>query len=95
MQSYYSSQSVGLSLEAEFEQVAVRRRGIGRVKRWIKAGVTELLCFLAGQQTLSIRSTVLTNGTIQWRVYDPATDSRYTFDSQQAVRTWLEQRYYR
>ncbi len=61
-----------------------------RRQRWAQA----LLDFFTGQQTLSIRKKQLKNKTIQWIVYDPHRDSRHVFDSEAAVRDWLEQRYY-
>lgn len=97
MQSRFSSNSSSansLSLEAEFEKI-VRRQRRSTCNSWLKKGATALLNFLTGQQTLSIRCKTLTNGKTQWIAYDPTTHSRHVFDSQQAVRVWLEQRYHR
>ena len=82
------------NLEAEFCQVAHQSRLHSRQKRfreWTKA----VIDFLTGQQTLSIRKQLSADGTIQWRVYDPDSDSCRLFNSEQAVRVWLEQRYHR
>ena len=90
-----STRSTALSLEAEFDRLVRRQRKVERVRGWLKESAIALINFLTGQQSLSIRAKQLRNGEIQWTVYDPTTDGRYVFDSQQAVRTWLEQRYYR
>ncbi|MGI8934174.1 hypothetical protein [Leptolyngbya sp. BC1307] len=82
------------SLEAEFCQVVRQGRLRSRQKRirqWAKA----VIDFLTGQQTLSIRKQLSADGTVQWMVYDPDSGSRRLFNSEQAVRVWLEQRYYR
>ncbi|MEL6490348.1 MAG: hypothetical protein AAFV85_12040 [Cyanobacteria bacterium J06634_6] len=98
MHSHFSSSSAdstAYSLEAEFEKIVQQKRGIGRLNGWFKQGLGSLLDFLTGQQTLSIRTEVLRDGTRRWTVYDPERNRRQVFYSQQAVRTWLEQRYYR
>lgn len=97
MQSHVSSNSPNansLSLEAEFERI-VRRQHRSVQNSWLKEGAIALLNFLTGQQTLSIRCKTLANGKTQWIAYDPTTHSHHVFDSQQAVRVWLEQRYHR
>ncbi len=94
MQSNFLSKPAG-SLEAEFRQVSQQYQGIGCLKVWLQQGSTALLNFLTGQQALSLRVKTLVDGKQQWTAYDPATDTRRVFDSRQAVRTWLEQRYYR
>lgn len=54
-----------------------------------------LVNFLTGKQTLSVREKRLKSGERQWRVYDAHSDTHRVFDSEAAVRSWLEQRYYR
>ncbi|MGB7085999.1 MAG: hypothetical protein WBD47_10625 [Phormidesmis sp.] len=49
--------------------------------------------FFTGKQTLSIRRRSRSNGTTQWIVYDPHRNDRHVFDSEQAVRAWLETQY--
>jgi hypothetical protein len=34
------------------------------------------------------------SGAIVWQVYDPMTEQNSYFDSEDAVRVWLDQRYY-
>ena len=53
-----------------------------------------LLDFLTGEDALSVRKQQIAHGKTIWTVYDSTTDTRRTFESQQAVRTWLETRYY-
>lgn len=103
MQSNFLSRffSSDTSLAAEFQQVIRQQKarplGSGRqsLGTWLKQAGLALVDFLTGTQSLSIRSKALPNGCIQWIVYDPATDTRGVFTSEQAVRVWLEQRYTR
>jgi len=98
MQSNFSSKtsaSSSSSLESEFRQVSRQSQGLARFSVWLQQSGTALLNFLTGQPALSIRVKMLADGRCQWVAYDPATDTRHVFDSQQAVRTWLEQRYHR
>ncbi len=88
-------------LEAEFAQITCRQRislpqskqSTGRNRRYHRWG-RYLLDFLTGQQQLAIREQQR-NGQCQWAVYDPETQRRHVFNSQSAVRAWLEQRYHR
>ncbi|MEM6447909.1 MAG: hypothetical protein AAFY57_15670 [Cyanobacteria bacterium J06642_2] len=34
------------------------------------------------------------DGTTHWRIYDPTSDRRHSFSSENEVRAWLERRYY-
>ena len=92
MQSNFSasdfSDQTARSLEAEFAQITQQHTRRDRIKSFIKQNLTALLNFLTGEQQHR-------DGTTQWTVYDPRNDQRQVFDSQQAVRSWLEQRYYR
>lgn len=87
MHSHFSPQT----LEAEFHQLIRRhqpqKQGIRQA--WGKA----LLDFFTGQQALSIRQQQI-NGIVQWIVYDPSTEHRLVFKSEQAVRAWLEERHH-
>ncbi|MEL6354283.1 MAG: hypothetical protein AAFR58_21415 [Cyanobacteria bacterium J06627_28] len=93
------------TLEAEFYQITqqkeAQKRDSGSLSvkaslfNFLKTIGSQLVCFLTGTQTLSIRSKRLKNGTVQWMVYDPNTGRCYRFDSETAVRSWLEQRYCR
>ena len=82
------------SLEAEFARITQqhKRKSISTL---LQTTATALLNFLTGQQTLSIKARQQADGEMQWIVYDPHTHQRQVFDSQQAVRTWLEERYHR
>ncbi|MGB7488295.1 MAG: hypothetical protein WA901_19035 [Phormidesmis sp.] len=98
MQSNFSlktSVSSSSSLESEFRQVSRQYQGLARFSAWLQQSGIALFNFLTGQQVLSIQVKTLADGRQRWTAYDPATDTRHVFDSQQAVRTWLEQRYYR
>lgn len=61
---------------------------------WQRWGLA-LVNFLTGQQAFSIREKRLKTGESKWIVYDSRSDTRRVFDSEAAVRSWLEQRYYR
>ncbi|MEM9009094.1 MAG: hypothetical protein AAGE59_37010 [Cyanobacteria bacterium P01_F01_bin.86] len=52
-----------------------------------------LVRFLAPQDDLHIQTHEL-NGQTTWVVSDRTTQSRQEFTSEQALRTWLEERYY-
>jgi hypothetical protein len=41
-----------------------------------------------------IRQVRRPSGEVYWRAYDPVTRQSASFDSEAAVRSWLEQRYY-
>ena len=99
MQSHYSSNS-SQSLEAEFAQVSQQHNRREKIKTTLQQSLTALLNFLTGAQTLTVRSRRIKNkqhpnGKTQWIVCDPHNEQYQVFDSQQAVQTWLEQRYYR
>ena len=79
------------SLEADFESVVYKRQQRARSNQWPKRLCVALLNFFTGQQTLSIRQ-VTKNDQKQWIVYDPSKDERKVFDTEQAVRSWLETR---
>ncbi|PZO22242.1 MAG: hypothetical protein DCF25_03330 [Leptolyngbya foveolarum] len=51
--------------------------------------VIALLNFLTGQPQIAIRSKYV-NGALRWTVYNPSTDTLKQFDSEQAVRAWVE-----
>ncbi|MEO1446691.1 MAG: hypothetical protein AAFV46_10730 [Cyanobacteria bacterium J06635_11] len=82
-------------LESEFHQV-LSRYGLVPKKRagWLRRCGQLVLDFFTGTQTLSINKIASKNGPFEWRVYDPMSRTRHVFNSEQAVRTWLEQRYY-
>lgn len=61
---------------------------------WIKAWLYNLLDFLTGEQTLTIVQRSYADGTIQWIVHDLDAEHLRIFDSEQAVRVWLDKRYY-
>ena len=84
------------SLEAEFRDVLSRsallsQRTNRRLVRdnWTKRLGIAVLNFFTGQQTLSIRQSVI-NGSRCWVIYDPQRDVRRVFETEQAVRAWLE-----
>lgn len=52
-----------------------------------------LVRFLAPQDSLHIQTREL-NGQTTWIVSDRTTQARQQFTSEQALRTWLEERYY-
>ena len=78
------------SLESEFYRIVNGRalRRSQKLKRWVQA----LVDFLTGAQSLSIREKMLKNGTSLWIVYEPISDTRLAFDTEQAVRVWIETR---
>ncbi|MFE4106894.1 hypothetical protein [Almyronema epifaneia] len=55
---------------------------------------TQLLNWLAANDQPQINERYCSKQGRYWEVYDPITQSRQTFDSEQALRVWLEQRYY-
>ncbi len=91
-------------LETEFRQVCSRHPYLAEADpkdhsdqpqgSWIKAGLHSLLDFFTGSQTLNIVQRSHADGTVQWIVHDPDAKHPRIFDSEQAVRVWLEQRYY-
>lgn len=85
------------SLETEFYQRLQQSPLLNEAQKplpqkWFKHWATELLNYLTGTQTLSIRQKLCANGSAQWIAYDPNTNTRHVFSSEQAVRIWLEQR---
>ena len=93
MDSPYSralSQEFQAVLRCKHAHLIDRSEKKSRLSRFAQA----LLEFLTGENTLSIKKQQSAQGETIWTVYDCATDTRRTFDSQQAVRVWLETRYY-
>lgn len=82
--------SPAISLEAEFRAVVRKGRSrYGQKKSWAEY----LIDFLTGRTELSIRQRQARDGSTQWIAYDPKTDRRYLFDSEKAIRVWIEQRH--
>ncbi|EDX85175.1 hypothetical protein S7335_2874 [Synechococcus sp. PCC 7335] len=92
-----------VSLETEFQRIvshqqidqpAPRRKALSShplKSIWHQVG-RALVDFLTGRQRLSIRQQSTTTGETQWIIYDPVTQARSSFFSEQAVRVWLEER---
>lgn len=102
--SHFSRQSPQ-TLEAEFYQITqhktAQQRDIDQFSiktslvNSLKAIGNQLVYFLTGTQTLSVRAKRLKDGSMQWTVYDPDQRTCHRFDSETAVRSWLEQRHTR
>ncbi|MGD1898692.1 MAG: hypothetical protein ACFB16_17270 [Phormidesmis sp.] len=81
-------------------QARSQTRSQTRFQRWIQVLLDSLsdslfdslFDFLLGAQSLSIRQTTGKNGASQWIVYEPTSNTRRVFDSEQDVRIWLEER---
>ena len=103
--SQTSSQTSSPSLDAEFNQSTLQKIAQKRdsdqlaiktsLVNFLKAIGSQFICFLTGTQTLSIRSKRVKNGAVQWTIYDPTQGTCHRFDSETAVRSWLEQRHSR
>ena len=92
------------SLESEFYRLVRTRSQHSRSQhklsrqqvRAVVGQITQqILAFLTGQASLSIRKQLTPDGHWQWIVYNPQTNVRHTFESERAVRIWLEQRHLR
>lgn len=87
------------SLEKEFQSILERcyrpssRLKSSRFERGLTQLLNFLLDFLTGKAEISIRQRQSLDGTMQWIVYDPDSNDRRVFYSEQAVRAWLEQRH--
>ena len=98
------SEFVPNPLETEFRQVCSRHQPLAGAEpkgysdkprsSWIKEWLHSLLNFLTGSQSLNIVQRSHADGTVQWIVHDSDAKHPRVFDSEQAVRVWLEQRYY-
>ena len=51
-----------------------------------------LIDFLTGKPNIAIRPKYV-RGALQWTVYDPRMDELHSFNSERAVRAWLEERH--
>lgn len=60
------------------------------LKQWWEQFVSQF----SGTQDPQITEFLGRDGQVLWAVYDPVTNYREVFASEQAVRVWLEQRYY-
>ncbi|MEL6468838.1 MAG: hypothetical protein AAFQ74_03855 [Cyanobacteria bacterium J06623_4] len=92
------------SLESEFYRLVRTRarqshsqRQLSRqqIREIISQITQQILAFLTGQTALSIRKQLTPDGHCQWIIYNPQTNTRHTFESERAVRIWLEQRHLR
>ena len=83
------------SLEKEFRSILERcyQPSSHLKSSRFKRGLTQLLDFLTGKAEISIRQQQSLDGTVQWIVYDPGSNDRRVFYSEQAIRAWLEQRH--
>ncbi|MEM1279677.1 MAG: hypothetical protein AAF827_22200 [Cyanobacteria bacterium P01_D01_bin.6] len=66
------------------------RASRARWRRWGQA----LLNYFVGSQDPRITTRRNDEGHLYYEVYDPVDRARHYFDSESAVRAWLEERYY-
>lgn len=71
----------------------VPSRPSARSGRWSQWGHA-LLKYFVGSKEPQISTHYDDAGNPFYVVYDPVAHQRYTFDTEQAVRTWLDGRYY-
>lgn len=60
---------------------------------WLQQRSQRLISSMTGSPEPQIRQ--LRNGDLRWRAYDPISRRAAHFTSEQELRQWLEQRYYR
>ncbi|MFK8181807.1 MAG: hypothetical protein AB8B99_00435 [Phormidesmis sp.] len=92
MNSEFQSSLPAHSLESEFRRVVSYKQQQPKQPHRRKQFLSALLNFFTGQQTISIRPK-MNNGKMQWIVYDPHQNVRVVFETEQAVRIWIEQRH--
>ncbi|MEM8602897.1 MAG: hypothetical protein AAGF24_03540 [Cyanobacteria bacterium P01_H01_bin.121] len=61
---------------------------------WVNEFVDSSIKFLTGNQDPVIRVRHNRQNEVVYYVYDPVTGRSYNFSSAQAIRIWLDQRYY-
>ncbi|MEM6449611.1 MAG: hypothetical protein AAF703_04770 [Cyanobacteria bacterium P01_D01_bin.105] len=88
------------SLETEFRDILSQRYPQRQSRSWLKQVKSALLLFLTGQQTISIRKKIINqqktgDSEVKWIVYDSLNNRRNVFETEQAVRVWLEQKPHR
>lgn len=64
------------------------------LQQWGDRLIQHCFAALLGQDQPQVTWRRDAQGYEQYRVYDPRSQRSHTFDSAQAVRIWLEQRYY-
>ncbi len=74
------------------QTVVMRQPREGSMPGLLEQCVIALLNFLTGRQMLSIKQQQ-SGRKDEWVVYDSQAGTRHVFDSEQAVRTWLEQKH--
>ncbi|PSN12682.1 hypothetical protein C7293_19195 [filamentous cyanobacterium CCT1] len=71
---------------------------VGRV--WAKAKAqlrpmaSQLVAYLCGSNSLRVTVKRNRQGQSAFVVYDPVSQQRHTFSSEQELRVWIDQRYY-
>ncbi|MGG6241647.1 hypothetical protein ACQ4N7_23735 [Nodosilinea sp. AN01ver1] len=80
------------------ERSAQSDYAIGRV--WAEAKVrlrpmaSSLMAYLCGSSSLTVTVKRDRQGQTAFVVYDPVSQQRHTFSSEQELRVWADQRYY-
>ena len=71
---------------------------IGRVwaqaRAYLRPTVSRLVAYLCGSSGLSVTVKRDRHGQTAFVVYDPVSQQRHTFSSEQELRVWADQRYY-
>ena len=72
------------------------RRVARRVWTWIKSAIDQLgeLRVLSEPYEPRAKRKMDEFGNLSYQVYDPVSNSHHTFTSEEALRIWLDQRYY-
>jgi len=66
-----------------------------RIRQALSAIATKVVDFLTGDSNSpKIWCTAIDAGQILWNVYDPVTQTRKVYSTEQEVREWLDSRYY-
>lgn len=63
-------------------------------KQHLSAVGTALLTYLCGSADLRVTVKRNYRGNTRFVAYDPVTQQRHTFSSEQELRVWVDQRYY-
>lgn len=69
-------------------------RAWAAAKQYLSPMASRLLAYLCGSTDLSVTVKRDRSGHRVFLAYDPVTQQRHTFSSEQALRAWADQRYY-
>ncbi|MGF1567091.1 MAG: hypothetical protein ACFCVD_03285 [Nodosilinea sp.] len=89
----FDAQLSGLPLSPQRPSSPAQQSMRQEFLEWLQQRSQRLISSMTDSTNPQIRQ--LRDGDLRWRAYDPISGQRASFSSENELRQWLEQRYYR